>query len=303
MSTYARMVADSISPSGVRLSTMEVRTRRFMLPEFNTHRAFSRNSASSRAIPLKKMLERARNSAAFPAEFPREQKGMQGGEAISGGDLAYAEKVWRSAAAHAANGAWELGQIGVHKSVANRLLEPFLWHTIVVTSTEWENFFEQRCSPLAQPEIRELAELMRDAMEESEPQNVRAGEWHLPYVGDDEETLDALAGAVDAPAPWHLCVQVSAARCARVSYLTQDGRRDVSEDLALYRRLVSAKPGHWSPFEHVATPWAANHGGNIAIDDPEFPGLQDALARRPAVGNLLGWRSARLTMEIGGTFD
>jgi thymidylate synthase ThyX len=239
---------------------MEVKIHRFVLAEFNTHRVFSRNSASSRAIPVKKQIARVMDDPAIPLTFPLEQKGMQGGEEVEKRELA--EEFWLQARDHAVSAATTLSLMGVHKSVTNRLLEPFMWHTVIVSSTEWENFFVQRCSPLAQPEIRAVAELMQAALFRSRPRPVSAGEWHLPYI--DHEDREAVK------VPHHVCA-VSAARCARVSYLTHDGKRDIEEDLALFGRLITAKPAHASPLEHVAVP-----------------------ARTPVErGNFTGWRQLR----------
>jgi len=129
----------------------------------------------------------------------------------------------------------------VHKQELNRILEPFLWHTVIVTATEWENFFELRCSSSAQPEIRAAAVRMREAIDASRPQPVAVGEWHTPLLQDDERALDLETRR-----------RVSAARCARVSYLTHEGKREIAKDLDLYERLRQDR--HLSPFEHVATP-------------------------------------------------
>jgi thymidylate synthase ThyX len=245
----ARVLLDSISPGGHRLTTMEVVLHRFILSELNTHRAFSRNSASSRAIPVEKRLREYRDDPAFPLSYPAEQPGMQGGDELTGiardeaedllNDIMRMtnERVERYLSRHPNKAA------RLHKSVLNRYLEPFLWHTVIVSSTEWQNFFDQRCSPLAQPEIRIPAEMMREALANSTPQAPRDG-WHTPLILPEEyETI-----------PIKDRVKVSVGRCARVSYLTHEGVRDVAEDLRLYERLVSADPPHWSPLEHVARP-------------------------------------------------
>ncbi len=227
-----------------RLTTMEVRFHRFVLAELNTHRRFSRNSASSRAIPVRKQLQRVREDPAIPVVWASEQKGMQGGAQVE--YPLRAQERWLRARDSAVEHAEALVDQGVHKSIVNRLLEPYMWHTAILSSTEWENFFAQRCSPLAQPEIRVLAEKMRDALTASKPQFVPFGEWHLPYLDPADFAACAEAG-LD---PRH----ISVARCARVSYLTHDGKRDVTEDEKLYQRLASADPPHASPLEHVATP-------------------------------------------------
>lgn len=239
---YAKVIADSISPTGSRLTTIEAQFHRFILPEVNTHRAFSRNSASSRAIPTKKLIEQVRTNPAIPIEFGSNKPGMQAGEEIQ--DTFYTRVFWAEAAEHAAWEAERQLEFGVHKQVVNRLLEPFMWHKAIITSTEagWNNFFEQRISPLAQPEINMLAIHIRDAMQASKPERLKWGQWHLPYV---ENPMD-MADWIDR--------KVSAARCARVSYMNFDGTRDVSKDLALCEKLMTADPPHYSPFEHVCTP-------------------------------------------------
>ena len=246
MQPSARVIADSIGPYSDRLTTMEVVIHRFVLAEFNTHRAFSRNSASSRAIPAHRQMARVREDPALPIVWPREKPGMQGGDALPVQEQHQARSAWLAASEAALAHALELQAIGVHKSVTNRLLEPFMWHTVIVSSTEWQNFFRQRCSALAQPEIREAAEEMRYALEESTPRELTIGQWHLPYI-DDQDIRDCHDSGEDPRF-------VSAARCARVSYRTHDGNRDVQEDVMLYNRLVEASPPHASPLEHVATP-------------------------------------------------
>ena len=243
----ARVVADSLSPDGVRLTTLEVTLHRFVLAELNTHRVFSRNSASSRAIPVHKQVARVAQDPALPVEFGANQRGMQAAAPLEGADAEQALAHWLAARDAAVEAAEALGELGVHKQVTNRLLEPFMWHTVIVSSTDWDGFWEQRCSPLAQPEIRVAAEAMRAVYDASEPAEVGLGGWHLPYVDPEH----------DADLDDEQRTQVSAARCARVSYLTHDGVRDVARDLELYDRLVTARPPHWSPLEHVATPAAA----------------------------------------------
>lgn len=249
MRTTAHVVEDSIA-NGVRLTTIEVTFHRFVLAEFNTHRVFSRNSASSRAIPVKKQLERVTQFPAFPISWPREQPGMQGGTELEGQDLANAEELF--AAIHRSITDLVSAYVDshpdpehrLHKSVLNRPLETFMWHTVVVTATEWENFFGLRCSPMAQPEIRVAAEMMREAFNESIPTPRSVGQWHLPYVTDEER--------LSVPGP--LLRQISVARCARVSSLHAGDVGDYEKDYRLFETLTGAVPPHASPLEHVATP-------------------------------------------------
>lgn len=264
----ASVVLDSVGPDGTRLTTIEVTLHRFVLAELNTHRVFSRNSASSRAIPVASQVARVVDDPAVPVEFGSNQRGMQAGAPLVGDELDDATLTWLAARDAAVDAAERLRGLGVHKQVTNRLLEPFMWHTVIVSSTSWDGFWEQRCSPLAQPEIRVAAEAMRAASDASTPTEVGPEGWHTPYLRDDDADLDAEQRR-----------RVSAARCARVSYLTHDGRRDVAKDLELYDRLVTARPPHWSPLEHVARP------------------LADGERSR---GNLTGWQQLRhLTVDPG----
>ena len=301
--SYAKVIADSVTVDGHRLTTMEVRFHRFVLAEFNTHRVFSRNSASSRAIPFAKQVQKVYDDPALPVVWASEQKGMQGGAELPEDMRSTVEGQWNLARSLAAERAMALAGHGVHKSLVNRLLEPFMWHTVVVSSTSWSNFFEQRCSPLAQPEIRVAAEKMLAAHEESTPTLLHDTRWHLPYV--QEEDWRAMAERLDDDS--HITVeamltQVSAARCARVSYLTQDGTRDLGLDLDLYDRLITASPWHGSPLEHVATPWRDNSFSAVRtfIDADDQP--QTAVREIPLFGNLIGWRQLRLEIEAAHGF-
>ena len=237
----ARVLTDSVSPAGIRLTTLEVRFPRFVLSEFNTHRVMSRNSASSRAVPTNKMIERVLQNPAMPVEWGLNKAGMSASEALNDEEAEEAKAQWLRARDSAVEHVRHLQKLNVHKQVINRILEPFMWHVVIVTATEWDNFFHLRCAPNAQPEIRVAAERIREALGASMPARVGYGEWHLPLVQDDERNF-----------PLEKLMKISAARCARVSYLTHDGKRDVQKDIELCERLMS--DGHLSPFEHVATP-------------------------------------------------
>jgi len=263
MAFSASIIADSVSPAGARLTTMEVTLPRIVLSEFNTHRMFSRNSASSRAIPVAKRIAQVLSDPFIPTYWGANQKGMQAEASLAHAEAERAERVWRQALDSATRSAEDMEAIGAHKQLANRLLEPFMWQTIIVTATEWANFFALRDNEMAQPEIREAARLMRAAYNGSTPTLVQMGEWHLPLI-QPEERDGVFEHTEDAR-------KVSAARCARVSYLTHDGLRDLTADLVLYERLVNG--GHMSPLEHVATPIRIGH-------------YQD-------LGNFRGWKQLR----------
>lgn len=262
MSPSAKVICDSISPLGHRLTTLEVKYHRFVLAEMNTHRVFSRNTASSRAIPYQKLRRSVLDDPAFPLSWPEEKKGMQGGKEFVEALKYSAEVQWTNALHNAIETADKLHALGLHKSVINRLLEPFQYVTSIITATDWQGFWEQRCSPLAQPEIRAAAEVMKSAYDRSIPQEVGYGDWHLPYITSDD-LKEAYDRNYDRDETKRVFKMLSSARCARVSYLTHDGRRDWNADLDLYERLTTASPPHWSPLEHPATPIPGYTPGNF----------------------------------------
>jgi len=262
MSYEVKILADSLSPENNRLTTMEVVLPRVVVAEFNTHRMFSRNSASSRAIPVEKMLKRVEDNPFIPVYWGKNQKGMQADAELSQSEQLAAEHSWLKARDSAVKHARKLLEIGVHKQITNRLLEPWLWHTIIVTATEWENFFALRTHKDAQPEIRKAAVMMKEAYDASKPKEFFQGaiNWHRPLVSAEEisEVLSCEdAFTVDGHVKLNERLnKISAGRCARVSYLTHDGRRDPEEDIKLCERLASS--GHMSPLEHVARPMTSH---------------------------------------------
>lgn len=263
----ATIVADSISPTGERIATMQLRYWRAIHPEFLTHRVFSRNSGSSRARPVKGVVGQILDGKVYgPLYWGKNRKGMQASE--EAGNPAQAERLWRECAREAATRAEAFSQdLGIHKQAANRILEPYTYIDTVVTSTQWDNFFKLRNHADAQPEMTQLAIEMLTALEESSPQPVALGGWHLPYVTPgDRELYNEKA-----------LVRMSAARCARTSYRAFSGEApDPQADLDLANRLLDAS--HMSPFEHQATPRRGH-----------FP--------RKLQGNFIGWNQARSMIQ------
>jgi hypothetical protein len=243
----ADVIADSVSPAGHRLTTLEIVIPRCVQAELLTHRKFSRNSASSRAIPVRAMLKQVMENPFIPHRWQAAQAGMQGGGDVDVAAAVQADRAWLAARDHAAMYAGALLDLNIHKTMPNRLLEPFAWSTLIISATDWDGFWEQRCSPLAELHMEATATAMRAAYTASTPVPLAHGEWHLPYISADEQQQIAAMPGVNGR-------MVSAARCARVSYLTHDGRRDLAEDVRLFEKLVSARPAHWSPLEHQATP-------------------------------------------------
>lgn len=248
MGYAAKVLRDSVSPNGLRLTTMEVTFPRIVLAEFNTHRVFSRNSASSRAIPVEKRIAAIEADPFIPEAFGKNTKGMQAVEDLAFDDQQKAELVWRFALRDALEHARHLASLGVHKQLANRLIEPFGWQTVIVSATEWDNFFGLRRDANAQPEIRKGADMMYEVYSASRPVDLTEDEWHLPLVDDYDDLIADGFSSEDI-------VKICVGRCARVSYLTHDGTRDPRADVQLYERLYTG--GHMSPLEHAARPMNA----------------------------------------------
>lgn len=243
MGIDAKVIAHSIGPNGIELTTLQLRYHRFIHGEFMTHRVFSRNAMSSRAIPVKKMLSQVWNDPATPTHWGANQPGMKARKELKGWKKYVAQKLWKYAGRAACIFAWGLMKAGMHKQIANRILEPWQFIHVVVTATEWDNFFELRKHPDAQPEMQELAQAMYEAMIRSAPEYLKRGEWHLPYISKEERKqypIDEL-------------LKMSAARTARVSYLTHDNAKPSHEkDVKLHDDLVDSVPIHASPTEHQA---------------------------------------------------
>jgi thymidylate synthase ThyX len=262
----AKIIADSINPCGDRLTTFELTYPRFVHAELMTHRLFSRNSASSRALPTTKLLEQIENDPVMPKFWGKNQSGMQAAEELEGSDLWQAEREWLAARDHAVDAAKRMHEIGMHKQLANRVLEPWMFITVIVSATEYENWFHLRDSEYAQPEIAWVAREMRKLYESNEPEPFSTCGWHLPYIELNDESsplyvkLQGSAGEV-----LEKLKKISTARCARVSYLTHDGKRDYEKDIELHDKCRDN--GHWSAFEHVA----------------------EAMCHSAMIGNFKGW--------------
>lgn len=285
--------------------TVAVTYPRFLLPEVNTHREFSRNTSSSRAIPTAKLIAMVRECPAGPIEWGSNQPGMQAGAPLSIEKQDLAECAWQMAAHKACNFAERLAEEGCHKQIVNRVIEPFVWVTQLITTTNWQNFLALRLDSGAQPEIQFLAELIRDAVQDTTPQILTEGEWHLPYItlGDWDDVHSYLtANGTLRKVPTmaektSLLKRISAARCARVSYLTHEGRRPtLEEDLALFNRLAGSQPIHASPLEHQCTPDLLVE---IGADSPTSESYED-WANPSKHGNLRGWIQHR--KELPGEF-
>lgn len=266
------IIADSINPKGDRLFTVEATFPRIVLAEVNTFRMASKNSSSSRAVPCKKMIQRVLDDPFIPIWWGKNEKGMAASEEMSEKEREIATKVWLKARDNAVKSVnmligvdkvqddgnifepgWALSEntLDTHKQIANRLLEPFMWHTAIISATDWGNFFNQRCDRAAQPEIRKAAEMICEAYYSHEPNLLNYGDWHLPFVTEEEKSTLELENQQ----------KLSVARSARVSYLSHDGIRDLQADYGLFDKLKIGM--HMSPAEHAAQATNTDYIGNF----------------------------------------
>lgn len=243
MACETKVIADSCNPDNDRITSVFVRYWRAIHGEVMTHRRFSRNASSSRAIPVKRMLAQVIKDPAGPIHWGANRPGMQAKDQLTGWRLRVAKILWRSAAFFAAAHSWAMMKVGLHKQVANRVTEPYQYINVLITSTEWSNFMSLRDHPDAQPEIAELAREIKKAMAASTPKPIWWGQWHLPYVSTEDQTRWGLLDSL----------KVSTARNARTSYMTFDGKLStLDSDVKLHDQLVVAEPLHASPAEHCA---------------------------------------------------
>lgn len=293
---YAKVILDSIGPNGRRLITVEARYWRAIHSEIMTHRDRARNAASSRAIPFYKEvpvyaggqlagMKVADNctfnyidkDAFFPEFIGTEQKGMQSGDELKEPNRTKALEIINQLRLSSLRACMNLHELGVHKSIINRYLEPWSYITILMTATEWKNFYRLRIHPKAEKHFNQIAKMIKEAIDKSTPQYLESGQWHLPYVEDldwiavENESLDQQIETMK---------KVSAGRCARLSYLTHDGKRSIEADLGIFEKLIHPKIEedrdddviHSSPLEHVAQ----------TMVDPKYRS-----------GPLVGWRQFR----------
>jgi len=253
MTIQVEIIADSISETDVRITTFLLTYPRFIHAEVLTHRVFSRNSASSRAIPITKMLHSVLDTPALPIHWGKNQKGMQAKRQLDGWRLRCAKMLWNIHRWHSVGIVWTLNKLGLHKQLANRLLETHSHITVLVTSTQWKNFFHLRAHSDAMPEVDDLARKMQYWYTESLPKLKGKDEWHLPFI-TSVDMADPFVTLNPETSRKKLQL-ISVARCARTSYtLFEHNVFSCEEDYTLGKRLVAARPLHASPLEHQATP-------------------------------------------------
>jgi len=233
------------------LITIHARYPRFIHSEVMTHRVFSRNARSSRAVPVSKIIEEVETNPVIPWHWHKNQPGMQGFIEHNNSVKYFSdysifddkrEDAWLGARDQALKFAKAFMEAGYHKQIVNRLLEPFMWIDTLITSTEWDNFFELRLDETTEPHFRDLARAIKNKFQDIDFEQLDFNQWHLPYVTQREkESLDI-----------ETQLKISAARCARISYKPFDGGFDIEKEIIRYEKLIESNPPHCSPIEHQA---------------------------------------------------
>lgn len=280
----AKIIADSVARNGKRLTTFELEFPKFLVGEFNTHRAISRNSASSRAIPFSKMVENIMENPAMPVFWGKNQSGMSAIEELDSTnkkltnidvgkiffklveltDIEYAQYLWLDARNAAIESAEKLNALGCHKQIVNRIIEPWMTTKVIATATDWDNFFFLRNHKDAQPEIAFLAKLMVEEYQKSIPIELNYEEWHIPYI-ETYRPADGEFRYVSNGQELSLneALILSTSLCAQVSYRKSDDSLEKAQNI--FDKLINSRPMHSSPAEHQGTPHIdANHiSGNF----------------------------------------
>lgn len=299
----ARVICDSIGLNKKRLTTFEIEYPRFIHSELMTHKMLSKNCASSRAIPVKTILEQIRNNPAMPVWWGKNQPGMSALEEIDEVTRESAEQLWRSAASVAAMMAEDiLNETGLHKQITNRITETWQRMKTVISGTDWENLWWLRDHDAAQPEFHELARVMRQALVDSKPNYLKVGEWHLPYVntyfevlGNDSEATQMFNDSDNNIISLEQAQHISASCCAQVSYRKNDDSLEKAEDI--FAKLIGADRKHYSPLEHLGTPIAPSDSFPHPRDWSEGVTHMDKFGSLWS-GNFRGWVQYRQLIMI-----
>lgn len=295
----AKIVKDSISPDGIRLTTLHLRYPRMIHSEFMTHRVFTRNGRSSRAVPVTTLLK----EEGYTPHFMKNKPGMMASEELSPRDLEDAKRLWENLINETKLTVAKLHGLGVHKQWANRPLEWFGWIDTLVTSTDWANWFALRDEEGAQPEIRELAQKMKEAMDTSTPTRLEVGQWHMPYIREEDygivEKHIAESRVIQVMPEKHeieaILRKISTARCARLSYRPFDGNDSIAKELERYERLVVSRPVHASPSEHIATPdtKVTVSSSKLGVGGRVVGSSEEVWKNEKRHGNFYGWQQYR----------
>jgi hypothetical protein len=289
---YARALKDSISLNGKRLTSFEIQLPKVLLAENNTHRATSKNFMSSRAIPNGKFTE---IESFEPQFYGKNIPGMQSSDMLVD-NIDAVRQVWEQLIQDCKDGSTRLSELGLHKQWTNR---PNDWHVMakgVTTATDWDNLLWLRDDDSAQPEYRELARQYQEYFNNSAPELLLAGEWHLPYINTDRDSRGKLVYLDSNSSVLSLddAQKISASCCGQVSYRKLDDSKEKA--IEIYEKLFSGAKLHMSPCEHQGTPIVDI--ANIPFNPSSWSDGITHVRRDGTLcsGNFAGWIQYRQTL-------
>lgn len=236
----AQILAHSINPQGIPLTSWLLQYNKSVHAELMTHRVFSRNAMSSRAVPTKESIRLITENPALPVRWGGHQKGMQQGEELTGEILAEAKHLDKHLREWALAVAAKADDLGVHKSIVNRWIDPWAHIQTIVTMTNPANWFALRAHSAAEPIVQVLAYRMLNEYIHTTPNFLDFGEWHIPFMDDQTRDLSI-----------ENKLRVATARCCWVSYGKPMKALTTLED-AFHRHDECIRAPHWSPLEHMA---------------------------------------------------
>lgn len=256
MTVDVKLLQHSCSPDGISMYSFEVEIPRIILAEWNTHGMLNTNAQSSRAVPTKKLIEEVRRNPYMPSYWGRNQKGMQAyeecNEPVKGDSR---EAFWDICVQTNCVFAEAFEEAGYHKQIANRVIEPYSHTKLVVSGTEWNNFFNLRIHKDAEPNIREMAVQIYKLIHQSQGEYINNGEWHLPYISRyrQEGRMKYLFDQQEVSLEEAL--RISLACVAQVSYRTLNTDPEIIERIHNNLFPSNGDPIHGSPAQHLATPF------------------------------------------------
>lgn len=304
------VILASTGPNNKPIYTLRLRYPRIIHGEIMTHRVFGRNARSSRAVPFKTMLAELISTPFIPWHWGKNQSGMQAEfenenpvhsfvrldineDGVVGQGYFTREEAWRNSCNWAIEAASSFDKAEYHKQNVNRLIEPFSWIDVLLTSTEWENFLWLRDHEHAEPHLQDLAKLVLQALSEADVKELEPGQWHMPYITPDDRRWAGFKTDAETQDYWNFLNKISAARCARISYKPFDGNASYEKEIERYEMLIGSDRVHASPLEHQGTPdyltGYTSTGEAYGVPSKMIP----IWANQHLHGNLVGYVQAR----------
>lgn len=297
---YVRVLKDSISPEGDRLFSIHAHYPRIILAEVNTHKIISKCGSSSRAIPILKSIEALEQNFFLPSYWGKNQSGMQAKEEISIEDQDKAKKIIQSHFKSSVKMVKKLLDLGLHKQVCNRYLEPFMYQNTIISATEWDNFFKLRFHEDCEPHFFQLAKCIKKAFDEHTPEQLLPGEWHLPFIDTKRDENNKLIYGLSDETGFEevsleIAKKISCSTVAQISYRKEDRTIDTANKV--FDKLLNSEPKHSSCSEHQGTPIDYNSLSDMNFLDDKGITHMDRLYNLWGK-NFKGWKMLRSEFEV-----